>query len=137
MGIDRRNGSLLWTHVAWTGEPEESHGMNGWASATCVTDGERVYAFFGRGGGLFCYSVAGEPLWKKDLGRFEGPWGTAAGPLLAGDLVIQNCDAEVNAFIVGLNKTTGEEVWRTQTRRRSRMEYADSDQRRRPRRSCG
>ncbi len=49
MGIDRRNGSILWSHVAWTGEPEKSHRMNGWASATCVTDGERVYAFFGKG----------------------------------------------------------------------------------------
>ncbi|MDG2128997.1 MAG: PQQ-binding-like beta-propeller repeat protein [Fuerstiella sp.] len=113
MGIDRRNGSVLWSHVAWTGEPEKSHGMNGWASATCVTDGARVYAFFGRGGGLFCYSVDGQLLWNKDLGRFEGPWGTAAGPLLVRDMVIQNCDADADAFIVGLDKTTGEEIWRT------------------------
>ncbi|MEO2016280.1 MAG: PQQ-binding-like beta-propeller repeat protein [Fuerstiella sp.] len=113
MGIDRRNGSMLWTRVAWTGEPEKSHRMNGWASATCATDGERVYAFFGKGGGLFCYSVDGELLWQKELGIFEGPWGTAAAPLLVGGLVIQNCDAEVNAFIAGFNKTTGEEIWRT------------------------
>ncbi|MEO1983203.1 MAG: PQQ-binding-like beta-propeller repeat protein [Fuerstiella sp.] len=113
MGIDRRNGSILWSHVAWTGEPEKSHRMNGWASATCVTDGERVYAFFGKGGGLFCYSVDGYLLWEKNLGNFESPWGTAAGPLLVGDLVIQNCDADVNAFIVGFNRITGKEVWRT------------------------
>ena len=50
--------------------------MNGWASATCVTDGEIVVAFFGRGG-LHAYTVDGKPLWSHDLGQFEGPWGTS------------------------------------------------------------
>jgi hypothetical protein len=48
--IDRRDGKLLWEHVAWTGEPEPSHAMNGWASSTCATNGKVVVAFFGRGG---------------------------------------------------------------------------------------
>ena len=71
MCLDRNDGKLLWSDVAWTGDPEPSHIMNGWASATCVTDGERVYAFFGKGGGLLCYSVDGKRLWQKDLGEFE------------------------------------------------------------------
>ena len=52
--LDRSNGRIIWEKVAWTGAPERSHKMNGWASATCATDGERVYAFFGKGG-LHCY----------------------------------------------------------------------------------
>src|SRR4029077_4400778 len=47
--IDRRDGKMLWENVAWTGEPEESHKMNGWASATCATNGEVGVALFGRG----------------------------------------------------------------------------------------
>lgn len=113
MSISRKDGSELWTKVAWTGEPEPSHRMNGWASATCTTDGERVYAFFGKGGGLFCYSLDGEKLWERNLGEFTGPWGTAAAPLLVGDVVIQNCDAETDACIIGLNKRTGDEVWKS------------------------
>ena len=35
--VDRKSGKLLWQHVAWTGEPEKTHRMNGHASATCVT----------------------------------------------------------------------------------------------------
>jgi hypothetical protein len=87
--------------------------MNGWASATCATDGQRVYAFFGAGGGLRCYSLDGEPLWQQELGSLESLWGTAACPVLAGDLVIQNCDADANACLVAFNKVTGEEAWRT------------------------
>jgi outer membrane protein assembly factor BamB len=114
MCYDRNDGRQLWSDVAWTGEPEPTHEMNGWASATCTTDGERVYAFFGRGGGLFCYSVEGKKLWQKELGQFEGPWGTAAAPILSGELVIQNCDADENAYLIAFDKVTGEEVWKTE-----------------------
>jgi outer membrane protein assembly factor BamB len=89
--------------------------MNGWASATCVTDGEVVIAFFGRGG-MHAYSVDGKPLWSRDLGRFEGPWGTAACPILVDNLVVQNCDAEVDAYLVALDKRTGNDVWKTKRR---------------------
>jgi len=87
--------------------------MNGWASATCAVDAERVYAFFGRGGGLFCYSHEGELVWSRTLGAFEGPWGTAACPILAGELVIQNCDADKDGRIMAFDRKTGKDVWST------------------------
>src|SRR5262249_17355065 len=110
--VDRQKGSILWQHEAWSGEPEQSHGMNGWASATCATDGERVVAFFGKGG-LHCYAVDGKHLWSRDLGMFPGPWGTAACPIILGDLIIQNCDASKEAALVALDKKTGKTVWQT------------------------
>lgn len=110
--VDRNSGKVLWQHVAWTGEPEPSHIMNGWASATCATDGELVFAFFGRGG-LHCYSVDGKHQWSRDLGRFESPWGVSACPILVGDLLIQNGDADADAFFMGLDKKTGKTVWNT------------------------
>ena len=111
--LNRADGAMLWEKVAWTGVPEPSHQMNGWASATCATDGERVYAFFGHGGGLFCYSIEGDLLWSHELGEFAGPWGTSACPVLVGDLVVQNCDADADAQIVAYHKKTGELAWRT------------------------
>jgi len=111
--IDRKSGRELWKHVAWTGEPEPSHVMNGHASATCATNGEIVVAFFGRGG-LHGYSADGKPLWSRDLGSFEGPWGTAASPIFFGDLVIQNCDSEsAESNLLAVNARTGETVWKT------------------------
>jgi outer membrane protein assembly factor BamB len=110
--IDARDGKLVWEHIPWTGSPEESHVMNGWASASCATDGEFVVASFGRGG-LHGYTLDGKHLWSRDLGQFECPWGTAACPVIVGDLVIQNGDSDVNAFVMGLNKRTGETVWTT------------------------
>jgi len=109
--VSAQDGALLWQHVAWTGEPEKSHAMNGWASATCATDGEIVVAFFGKGG-LHAYSVDGKPLWQKELGEFESPWGVAACPVIVGDRVIQNGDSERDAFIEAFDRKTGKSLWR-------------------------
>jgi outer membrane protein assembly factor BamB len=110
--VDRTNGQIVWQKSLWKGSPEPTHKMNGHASATCTTDGQRVYAFFGFGGGLFCLSVNGDLLWNKPLGNFDGPWGTAACPVLVDDLVIQNCDSDGDAFMVAFDKVSGDLVWK-------------------------
>lgn len=110
--LDRKTGKLLWEQVAWKGTPEKSHAMNGWATATCATDGERVFAFFGKGG-LHAYTVEGKPLWSRELGEFAGPWGTSASPMLVCDLLVQNCDAAQEAYLLAVDKTTGKTVWKT------------------------
>jgi len=112
MCLSRKDGSTLWQKTVSKGKTEELHKMNTWASATCATDGKHVAAFFGRGG-LHCFNVDGELLWSKDLGEFAGPWGTGASPIMVGDLVVQNCDADNAAFLVAFDKHSGKEVWRT------------------------
>ncbi len=112
LGVDRQNGKIVWQETVWTGEPEKTHAMNGWASATCATNGEHVVAFFGRGG-LHCFDVAGKKLWSKDLGTFEGPWGTGASPLIVDNLVLQNCEAEEQASLTAFDIQTGEVAWKT------------------------
>lgn len=110
--LHRDDGKELWRKVAWEGEPEPSHAMNGWASASCATDGERVVAFFGIGG-LHCYSVQGDLLWSRELGSFEGPWGTAASPIIVRNMVIQNCDADGEAYLIAVDKFSGDTIWKT------------------------
>lgn len=112
--IDRRNGKQLWEHVSWTGMPEPTHKLNGWASPSCVTDGERVYAYFGKAG-LHCYTVAGKHLWSRQLGEFlsKTKRGVAASPVLAGKLVIVNGDSESDPYLFGIDKLSGETVWKT------------------------
>lgn len=111
--VDRKAGKILWQRQVWSGSPEPSHAQNGWATATCATDGQRVVAFFGKGG-LHCLDFDGNPLWSRtDLGNFPGKWGTAASPVIVGDLVIQNCDAEGIGSLRAFDKVTGKDVWQT------------------------
>jgi len=112
LGVDRKSGKIAWQETVWSGEPEKTHQMNGWASATCATDGKHVIAFFGKGG-IHCFDVEGKKLWSKDIGQFPGVWGTGASPLIVGDLVIQNCDAEGESSIMAFHKRTGDVVWKT------------------------
>ena len=121
--LDRADGRVIWRRVASVGQGESLHAMNSFATATCASDGERVVAFFGRGG-IHCYDMEGKPLWSRDLGTFPGPWGTGASPVIFNDMVIQNCDAEGESFLAALDKRTGEIVWRTDRGSRPRGGWA-------------
>jgi outer membrane protein assembly factor BamB len=127
--ISAGDGKILWQKVASEGVPPgKTHNWNGYASASCTTDGKHVYAFFGTPG-LFCYDFEGQQVWKHDFGIFtsEQNWGTAASPFVFEDLVIQNCDNDgagalppgskagdaAPMALVALNKTTGKVVWTT------------------------
>jgi len=117
--LDRNTGAVVWKKAASVGEAEVTHNMNGFASATCATDGQRVVAFFGRGG-IHVYDMHGKKLWSRDLGTFPGPWGTAASPIMLDDKIIQNCDALGESFLIALDKKTGQTVWKTARRQKPR-----------------
>src|SRR5688572_26758355 len=87
--LDRPTGKLKWEREVAVANPEAIHKMNTFASASCVTDGERVVAFFGVGG-IHCFDLDGNPKWSRELGSFPGPWGVAASPIIDGNVVIQN-----------------------------------------------
>jgi outer membrane protein assembly factor BamB/acetyl esterase/lipase len=125
--INRADGKVLWQRTASKGVPAgRTHTWNGYASASCVTDGRRVYAFFGTPG-LFCYDLDGNLLWKHQFGIFTSSngWGTAASPFLFDDLIIQNCDNDgakalpkgsppesaAPMALVALDKIKGTVVW--------------------------
>ena len=108
--LDRTSGELIWEKSVEVPASETPHKMNSFATSTCTTDGDVVVAFFGPGG-LHAYDIEGKELWNKKLGAFPGPWGVAASPIIDGDLVIQNCDAEGPSSLVALDKKSGEVVW--------------------------
>jgi outer membrane protein assembly factor BamB len=112
--IDARDGKILWEQTAWTGTPEKSHEKNGWATATCCTDGQYVYASFGKAG-VHCYMAEGKHGWSEQLGEFLSKThrGTAASPMLAGNLLIVNGDSESDHVLFGLDKLTGKIVWKS------------------------
>jgi len=111
LGFERSDGRLVLQ--AEVGAAEGStHKKNGYASATVATDGERIFAFFGSTG-LFCYDFSGELVWRADLGDLAHQWGTAASPVLHGDLVIQLCDSKGDSYLAAFDRQSGREVWRT------------------------
>ncbi|MDP6944996.1 MAG: PQQ-binding-like beta-propeller repeat protein [Myxococcota bacterium] len=114
MALDRRNGQHLWQTVVLDEQPHEgTHVTGSWASASVVTDGERVYAFFGSRG-LFALSWSGKVLWRVDLGDMHTKHGHGEGssPALYGDTLVVNWDHEGASYTVGLDARTGGDRWR-------------------------
>jgi outer membrane protein assembly factor BamB len=114
--VDAATGKTLWKRVAASKRPTiANHVSNTFASETPVTDGERVYAYFGMAGVVQCYDVSGKPLWNKDLGpyRIFGNWGNSASPALDGGRLFVQCDNAERSFVVALDAKTGKESWRT------------------------
>ena len=110
--LSRDDGAVQWNNVASVGKGESLHAMNSWATPSCATDGDCVVAFFGAGG-LHCFDNDGKKRWSRDLGDFPGGWGVGASPIFVDHMVIQNCDAEGESFLIAVDKRTGLDVWRT------------------------
>jgi outer membrane protein assembly factor BamB len=114
--IARDSGKVLWTKEFEPLLPEHQYrgegSYHGYASSTPVTDGERLYVFFGKSG-MYCFDLDGKPLWHVSVGqRINASWGSAASPVLYKNLLLVNASIESEA-VVALDKKTGKEVWRT------------------------
>ena len=114
--IDWNNGKIIWEKLAHKGVPQQPvHLKNTYASETPVTDGQRLYAYFGSSG-LFCYDLDGNELWSQKWGSFKMRynWGTAASPVLHEDRLYILNDNEEQSFLVALNKKTNKQIWRVE-----------------------
>ncbi|MEE3202067.1 MAG: PQQ-binding-like beta-propeller repeat protein [Acidobacteriota bacterium] len=112
--LDFDSGDVLWTSEVNRATPNfDRHLKNTYASSTPVTDGKRVYAYFGNVG-VFTFDMDGNQLWEQ---RFDASdtrlgWGPAASPVLHGGTLFIVNDTDEDSFVVALDAATGEERWR-------------------------
>lgn len=114
LAINRRDGEIVWERTVRKDIPHEGgHRTGSYASASPVTDGEKVYAFFGSQG-LYCLDWNGNVLWEKDFGDMATKHGHGEGgsPALYKNTLIVNWDHEGPSFVVALDKNTGTQRWR-------------------------
>jgi outer membrane protein assembly factor BamB len=114
--FSRKDGRLLWeTDIAQSGT-ERVHNKNGYASATPATDGELVYASFGRHG-LAAFDFNGKIVWQRPFGVIANYHGPAGSPVLYKDRIFlyqdQNPTPEQPAFVAAFDKKTGKTIWQT------------------------
>ncbi|MFN0077545.1 MAG: PQQ-binding-like beta-propeller repeat protein [Prosthecobacter sp.] len=116
--LNRADGQVLWdAKVPSAVEEDPWRGFiteHGYATHTPVTDGERVYVFFGKSGAL-AFDMAGKQLWQTSCGTNSGQrrWGSAASPIIHGDLLIVNANDE-SQTIFGLDKQSGKVAWKAE-----------------------
>lgn len=112
--IDFNSGKPLWEKAVHRGAPGEPiHLKNTYASETPVTDGERVYVYFGNLG-LYCYDMKGELVWSKTIEphKTRMGWGTGSSPVVHQDRIYLVNDNEDSSYLAALDKRTGNELWK-------------------------
>jgi outer membrane protein assembly factor BamB len=112
--FDLRTGRERWRRdLRVSVPPHAKHLKNSYASETPVTDGERVFFYFGNVG-LFAFDFDGRQLWSKQFGpyRTRNNWGTGASPVVHDGQLYVVSDTDDQSFLVALDARSGEEQWR-------------------------
>ncbi|MFN0110790.1 MAG: PQQ-binding-like beta-propeller repeat protein [Blastocatellia bacterium] len=112
--VNFQTGKVMWEREVYKGIPKFSrHLKNSFASETPVTDGERVYAYFGNVG-LFVFDMKGTLLWKQmfDAKKTRFGWGTAASPVVYKDRIFLVNDNDEQSALLALDKKTGKQIWK-------------------------
>jgi outer membrane protein assembly factor BamB len=119
--LDFKTGKTLWEREAAKGIPAGPiHLKNTYASETPVTDGERVYAYFGNVG-VFAFDFQGELKWSEKFSpvKTKMGWGTAASPALYKDRLYLVNDNEEKSWLIALDAKTGKQQWRIEREEKS------------------
>jgi outer membrane protein assembly factor BamB len=114
--LDRATGRRVWEYEkAAEGVLPGVHDKHNLATPSPVTDGERVYAWFGTGQ-IVALDVDGKMQWTRHLGQeksaFEINWGHASSPMVYGDAVYLLCLHEQSSYLLAVDKRTGRDKWK-------------------------
>jgi outer membrane protein assembly factor BamB len=107
LGADRR-----------TVKPHEGYHQRygSYASNSPITDGKRLYTFFGSHG-AYAFDLDGKQVWHWDAGvkmRMRNAFGEGVAPTLHGDTLLLVFDHEGDDFLQALDKNTGKPKWRVE-----------------------
>ncbi|MGL6097299.1 MAG: PQQ-binding-like beta-propeller repeat protein [Fimbriiglobus sp.] len=110
------DGKEKWKRTVGTGEGKFRGDEGNMASASCSTDGKRVYAFVGSGE-VGAYDLAtGKPVWEFDLqekyGKFRIQFGAHWTPVLYKDRLYLEVIHQNAQFLLALDAATGAQVWK-------------------------
>jgi outer membrane protein assembly factor BamB len=124
--FSRADGRRLWEYrLEALGPLPGVHDKHNLASPSPVTDGQRVYAWFGTGQ-IVALDMSGKVVWQRHLGQEVSPfdinWGHGSSPTLFGDSLILLCDHSPAAYLLAVDARTGKDRWKTD-RGRGRSSY--------------
>lgn len=113
--LDRATGETRWVcRVHEGGLKKEGNEKASLASSTPTCDGEKVYINFLNGGAVHTSAVtlSGELAWQQKITDYIVHQGYGSSPTIYQDLVIVGADNKGGGAFAGLDRATGEIVWK-------------------------
>src|SRR5688500_6542427 len=111
LAIDRATGKETWRREVPRVHKERLENVNGSASPSPVTDGERVYAFF-QAFGLIAFTTDGKELWRLPLGPFNMFYGFGASPIVVDGIVVLPVDQDTGSYLLGVDAKSGKQRYK-------------------------
>ncbi len=113
--LSLKDGSKLWEKTIEEKRPEYPiHASNSYATESPATDGEHVFVYFAATGTVAALDLAGQEIWRQNVGAYPTGNGFGPGSSLAfgdGNVFIQ-CDNDQSSFVVAFDAATGKQAWR-------------------------
>lgn len=114
LAFDAETGEPNWHRQFWATGRTACHPTSANAAPTPASDGERVFAFYSSND-LVCLDLEGNMQWYRGL-ALDHPGlgndvGMASSPVVAGDVVVVQCECQANSFAAAYDRETGEEQW--------------------------
>lgn len=111
LAIDRATGKEAWRRELPRRPKERLENVNGPASPSPVTDGERVYAFF-QSFGLIAFTTDGKELWRLPMGPFNMFYGFGASPIVVDGTLILPVDQDAGSYLLGIDAKSGKQRYK-------------------------
>lgn len=113
--LDYRTGKIIYDIKVFSPEKiSGKHSVNTFASPSpCIEDGF-VYINYGSLGTACLNSNSGSVIWKRTDIKCDHVLGAGSSPVLYKNLLILNFDGSDVRFLIALDKSTGNTVWRTE-----------------------
>ncbi len=111
--LDFETGKKLHEILVFENEkPQYCHKMNSYATPTPVIEGGRVFVHFGTHGTAALDAKTGKKLWERSDFKCNHHRGPAASPISFEKSIIVHFDGFDVQYVVALDQTTGETLWR-------------------------
>ena len=140
LAYDLKTGKQLWSHVVGQGLKQDDR--SNYAGASPATDGKHVVFFYGTGD-IAVFTIAGKPVWKKNIqneyGKFYFLWTFSTSPLLHGEKIIMQVlqrDTPVHnsqrgggkhaSFLLALSIKDGSKIYQTERADEARAEAKEA-----------
>lgn len=113
--LHRETGEVLWDTIVHQGNatpPRNKKGTQASSSPAC--DGERFFINFLHDGSMVtsALSLEGKLIWQTKISDYVVHQGYGSSPAIYGPLVIVAADNKSGGALAGLNRATGEIVWK-------------------------
>ncbi len=113
--FDRATGTVIWERVVHEGGiSRKGNQKASQASTTPACDAERLFVNFLNRDAVYttALDLDGNPLWQTKISDYVVHQGYGSSPAVYGPLVIVSADNKGGGAIAGLDRETGDVVWR-------------------------